>query len=126
MTPSTLSPILELAGLRKVYGALEVLRGVDLRLFPGALVGVVGPSGSGKSSLLRCCNRLEEATGGQVIVDGDDITRAGVNINKVRERIGMVFQQFNLYPHLTALGNVTLALRKVQGKSQAEAEVLGK
>lgn len=120
-----MTPILELAGLRKAYGALEVLRGVDLRVFPGELVCIVGPSGSGKSSLLRCCNRLEEATGGQVIVDGEDITRASVNINKVRERIGMVFQQFNLYPHLTVLGNVTLALRKVQGKPQGEADALG-
>ncbi len=120
-----MTPLLELAGLRKAYGALEVLRGVDLQVFPGELVCIVGPSGSGKSSLLRCCNRLEESTGGQVIVDGEDITRAGVNINKVRERIGMVFQQFNLYPHLTVLGNVTLALRKVQGKAQAEADALG-
>ncbi len=120
-----MTPILELAGLRKAYGALEVLRGVDLRVFPGELVCIVGPSGSGKSSLLRCCNRLEEASGGQVIVDGEDIMRAGVNINAVRQRIGMVFQQFNLYPHLTVLGNVTLALRKVQGKQPAEADALG-
>ncbi len=121
-----MTPILELAGLRKAYGGLEVLRGVDLKVFPGELVCIVGPSGSGKSSLLRCCNRLEEATGGEVIVDGEDITRAQVNINKVRERIGMVFQQFNLYPHLTVLGNVTLALRKVQGKQPAEADTLGR
>ncbi|MBX7198601.1 MAG: amino acid ABC transporter ATP-binding protein [Rhodospirillaceae bacterium] len=120
-----MTPLLELAGLRKSYGALEVLRGVDLRVFPGELVCIVGPSGSGKSSLLRCCNRLEESTGGHIIVDGEDITRAGVNINQVRTRIGMVFQQFNLYPHLTALDNVTLALRKVQGKSPAEADALG-
>ena len=119
-------PILELVGLRKAYGALEVLRGVDLRVLPGELVCVVGPSGSGKSSMLRCCNRLEDSTGGQVVVDGVDITAPGVDINAVRERIGMVFQQFNLYPHLSALGNVTLALRKVQNKPRAEAEALGK
>jgi polar amino acid transport system ATP-binding protein len=118
-------PILELIGLRKAYGALEVLRGIDLRVFPGELVCVVGPSGSGKSSMLRCCNRLEHATGGQIVVDDMDITRPGVDINAVRQRIGMVFQQFNLYPHLTVLGNVTLALRKVQGKSRGEAEALG-
>ena len=119
------SPILELVGLRKAYGALEVLRGIDLRVFPGEMVCVIGPSGSGKSSMLRCCNRLEESTGGQVVVDGLDITRPEVDINAVRQQIGMVFQQFNLYPHLTALGNVTLALRKVQGKPRAEAEALG-
>jgi polar amino acid transport system ATP-binding protein len=119
-------PILELVGLRKAYGSLEVLRGVDLRVLPGELVCVVGPSGSGKSSMLRCCNRLEDSSGGQVVVDGVDITAPGVDINAVRERIGMVFQQFNLYPHLTALGNVTLALRKVQNKPRAEAEALGK
>lgn len=119
-------PILELVGLRKAYGSLEVLRGVDLRVLPGELVCVVGPSGSGKSSMLRCCNRLEDSSGGQVVVDGVDITAPGVDINAVRERIGMVFQQFNLYPHLSALGNVTLALRKVQKKARAEAEALGK
>lgn len=119
-------PILELVGLRKAYGSLEVLRGVDLRVLPGELVCVVGPSGSGKSSMLRCCNRLEDSSGGQVVVDGVDITAPGVDINAVRERIGMVFQQFNLYPHLSALGNVTLALRKVQKKPRAEADALGK
>jgi len=119
------APILELVGLRKVYGALEVLRGIDLSIFPGELVCVVGPSGSGKSSMLRCCNRLEDSSGGQIVVDGVDITRPEVDINVIRQRIGMVFQQFNLYPHLTALGNVTLALRKVQGKTKSEAETLG-
>ena len=118
-------PILELVSLRKSYGALDVLRGIDLRVFPGELVCVVGPSGSGKSSMLRCCNRLEESTGGQVMIDGVDITRPDVDINAVRQQIGMVFQQFNLYPHLTVLGNVTLALRKVQGKGSVEADTLG-
>lgn len=118
-------PILELVGLYKAYGSLEVLRGIDLRVSSGEMVCVIGPSGSGKSSMLRCCNRLEESTGGQVVVDGIDITRPEVDINTVRQHIGMVFQQFNLYPHLTALGNVTLALRKVQGKSRAEADILG-
>lgn len=118
------SPILELVGLHKAYGSLSVLRGIDLRVWPGEMVCVIGPSGSGKSSMLRCCNRLEESTGGQVVIDGVDITRADVDINAVRQHIGMVFQQFNLYPHLTALGNVALALRKVLGKSKAEAEAL--
>ncbi len=118
-------PILELVGLRKSYGSLDVLRGIDLRVHAGEMVCVIGPSGSGKSSMLRCCNRLEDPTGGQVVVDGIDITRPDVDINAVRQRIGMVFQQFNLYPHLHTLGNVTLALRKVQGKSSGEADTLG-
>lgn len=123
MTPS---PLLELAALRKSYGALEVLRAVDLRVYPGELVCVVGPSGSGKSTMLRCCNRLENPTDGQVIFDGIDITKPDIDINAVRQKIGMVFQQFNLYPHLTALGNITLALRKVQGLPTREADALGR
>ena len=122
----TAPPILELVGLRKSYGALDVLRGVDLRVAPGELVCVLGPSGSGKSSMLRCCNRLEQPDGGRVVVDGLDITAPGADINAVRQKIGMVFQQFNLYPHLTALGNVTLALRKVQGRPRDEADALGR
>lgn len=121
----SVSPILELVGLHKAYGSLDVLRGVDLRVFPGEMVCVIGPSGSGKSSMLRCCNRLESFQAGQVMVGDIDISRADIDINAVRQHIGMVFQQFNLYPHLTALGNVTLALRKVQGKSRAEADRLG-
>ncbi len=121
----SVSPILELVGLHKAYGSLEVLRGIDLRVFPGEMVCVIGPSGSGKSSMLRCCNRLESFQSGQIMVGDADISRPDVDINAVRQHIGMVFQQFNLYPHLTALGNVTLALRKVQGKSRAEADRLG-
>ncbi|MCD5971137.1 amino acid ABC transporter ATP-binding protein [Pseudomonas sp. CDFA 611] len=113
--------MLELVGLRKHYGDFEVLKGIDLRVRPGELVCVIGPSGSGKSSMLRCCNLLEQPTGGQVVVDGDDLTGPGANLNKIRQKIGMVFQQFNLYPHLNVLGNVSLALRKVQGLSRAEA-----
>lgn len=119
------SPILELVKLRKAYSSLEVLRGIDLQVFPGEMVCVVGPSGSGKSSMLRCCNRLEQPTGGKVLVDGIDITLPEVDINSVRQQIGMVFQQFNLYPHLNVLSNVTLALRKMQGRSRNEAESLG-
>jgi len=120
----TPSPLLEIVGLHKSYGANEVLRGVDLRVRPGELVCVIGPSGSGKSSMLRCCNRLEEASAGQVIFDGRDITRDDVDINVVRQQIGMVFQAFNLYPHLTALDNVALALRHVQRHSKAQARQL--
>jgi ABC-type polar amino acid transport system ATPase subunit len=116
------SPVLEVVGLHKRYGATEVLRGIDLRVRPGQLVCVIGPSGSGKSTMLRCCNRLEEPSAGQIVVDGTDITHPATDLNKVRQRIGMVFQQFNLYPHLDALNNVSLALRKVQGHSRAEAE----
>jgi ABC-type polar amino acid transport system ATPase subunit len=102
-----------------------VLKGIDLAVAQGELVFIIGPSGSGKSTLLRCCNRLEAPTSGSVVVDGTDITRPDVDINRIRQKIGMVFQSFNLYPHLNALGNVTLALRKVVGKSRAEAEALG-
>ena len=115
-------PILELVGLHKSYGDNAVLKGIDLRVRPGELVCVIGPSGSGKSSMLRCCNRLEEPSGGQVIVDGVDITRAGVDINRVRQGIGMVFQSFNLYPHMNVLNNVSVALRKVRKLPRAEAE----
>jgi len=102
-----------------------VLKGIDLAVAQGELVFIIGPSGSGKSTLLRCCNRLEEPTSGLVMVDGTDITRADVDINRVRQKIGMVFQSFNLYPHLDALGNVALALRKVVGKTREEANQLG-
>ncbi|HEY5633405.1 MAG TPA: amino acid ABC transporter ATP-binding protein [Burkholderiaceae bacterium] len=118
-------PILELRGLHKAFGSLEVLKGVDLEVRPRELVFVIGPSGSGKSTLLRCCNRLEEPTAGSIHLEGSEITAAGVDINAVRRRIGMVFQSFNLYPHLTALGNVTLALRTVVKKSRAEADEIG-
>ena len=102
-----------------------MLKGIDLAVAQGELVFIIGPSGSGKSTLLRCCNRLEEPSSGLVMVDGTDITRAEVDINRVRQKIGMVFQSFNLYPHLDALGNVTLALRKVVGKTREEANQLG-
>ena len=95
--------ILEVAGLRKSFGHLEVLKGIDLKVAARELVFVIGPSGSGKSTLLRCCNRLEEPTSGSIRVEGVDILAQGVDINAVRRRIGMVFQSFNLYPHLNAL-----------------------
>jgi polar amino acid transport system ATP-binding protein len=119
------SPILDVAGLYKSFGSAEVLRGIDLQVMPRELVFVIGPSGSGKSTLLRCCNRLEEPTAGSIKVDGVDVMGAGVDINAVRRRIGMVFQSFNLYPHLTALDNVTLAVRKVLGKAREAADDVG-
>ena len=118
--------ILDVTGLRKSFGQLEVLNGVDLKVRQRELVFIIGPSGSGKSTLLRCCNRLEEPTSGSIRVEGVDIMAPGVDINAVRRRIGMVFQSFNLYPHMTALGNVTLALRRVLRKTRAEAEDIGR
>jgi polar amino acid transport system ATP-binding protein len=117
--------ILDVAGLRKSFGDLEVLKGIDLKVAERELVFVIGPSGSGKSTLLRCCNRLEEPTSGSIRVEGVDIMKPGVDINAVRRRIGMVFQSFNLYPHLNALGNVTLALKKVLKKAKGEADEIG-
>ena len=106
-------PTLELRGLHKSFGQLDVLRGIDLKVAQSELVFVVGPSGSGKSTMLRCCNRLEEPSAGEVLLEGVSIAGARVDLNTVRQRIGMVFQAFNLYPHLSARKNVTLALRKV-------------
>jgi len=117
-------PILDIAGLHKSYGSTEVLRGVDLQVNTGELVCVIGPSGSGKSTMLRCCNLLETPTRGRITANGHEVTSSAVNINHVRQDIGMVFQQFNLYPHLSALDNVSLALRKVQRKPRDEADQL--
>ena len=114
--------ILDVVGLHKAFGHLKVLKGIDLQVRPRELVFIVGPSGSGKSTFLRCCNRLEEPTSGSVKIEGIDILAPEVDINAVRRRIGMVFQSFNLYPHLNAVGNVSLALRKVLKKSKPEAE----
>src|SRR5207302_6336700 len=118
-------PVLTIRGLHKSFGRAEVLRGIDLSVSPQELVFIIGPSGSGKSTLLRCCNRLEEPTSGAITFDGVDLMARGTDINAMRRRIGMVFQSFNLYPHMTALGNVTLALRKVGGKSRADADAAG-
>jgi ABC-type polar amino acid transport system ATPase subunit len=118
-------PILQVRGLHKSFGHTEVLRGIDLKVAAQELVFIIGPSGSGKSTLLRCCNRLEEPTSGAIVVDGTDLMARGTDINAMRRKIGMVFQSFNLYPHMTALGNVTLALRKVAGKSRTDADKLG-
>jgi ABC-type polar amino acid transport system ATPase subunit len=118
-------PALELRELRKAYGPLAVLHGVNLSVPTGKLVFIIGPSGSGKSTLLRCCNLLEVPESGSVMVDGQDITLSGVNLNDLRQQVGMVFQSFNLYPHMSALGNVTLALRKVQKMSKAQAQTVG-
>jgi polar amino acid transport system ATP-binding protein len=118
--------ILDVRGLKKRFGALEVLKGIDFAVAAQELVFVIGPSGSGKSTLLRCCNRLEEPDGGSIRVDGVDLMDPKCDINAMRRRIGMVFQSFNLYPHMTALGNVTLALRKVIGRNRRDADAAGR
>ncbi|ECL8004739.1 amino acid ABC transporter ATP-binding protein [Listeria innocua] len=100
---------LKVTGLKKSFGANEVLKGIDIEVKEGEVVCVIGPSGSGKSTFLRCMNNLEEITAGEVIVDDYNITDKKVDINKVRENIGMVFQHFNLFPHLSVLENITLA-----------------
>jgi polar amino acid transport system ATP-binding protein len=123
MRPS--DPIIDIRGVYKRFGTVEVLKGVDLAVAPRELVFLIGPSGAGKSTLLRCCNRLEEPDDGSIRFDGVELLGDKTDINAMRRRIGMVFQSFNLYPHLTALGNVTLALRRVLRKPRDEAEAMG-
>ena len=118
--PAT-API-EIRALHKSFGDLEVLRGIDFRVETGEVVCVIGPSGSGKSTLLRCINLLEEPTSGEIFVGGVEVTDPDVDIDAVRRRIGMVFQQFNLFPHLTATENLTIAQRRVLGRGKKEAE----
>ncbi|KIF79357.1 hypothetical protein QR77_32090 [Streptomyces sp. 150FB] len=105
--------MVELRGVHKSYGSVEVLKGVDLTVARGEVVAIIGPSGGGKSTLLRCVNLLEPVTSGQVLLENEDLTGPGVDLNKVRRRIGMVFQQFNLFPHLSVLDNLALAPRKL-------------
>jgi ABC-type polar amino acid transport system ATPase subunit len=120
------TPRVALRGLCKSFGTLEVLRDVDLEIAEREVVCVIGPSGSGKSTLLRCVNLLEEPTAGRVELDGVDLTDPTANIDELRQRVGMVFQSFNLFPHMTVLGNVTVALRKVKGIGRSEAEHIGR
>ena len=115
-------PIVRIKDLHKSFGSLEVLKGVDLEVYKGQVVVILGPSGSGKSTMLRCINRLEEATSGQIYFEDQEITDHNTNINAIRENIGMVFQSFNLFPHLTAKGNVMLALQKVLKRPKADAD----
>ena len=126
MAVSSAAAILDVRALYKSFGAVEVLRGIDFKQYPRELAFIIGPSGSGKSTFLRCCNRLEEPSSGSIHVDGIDLLASATDINAVRRRIGMVFQSFNLYPHMTALGNVTLALRLSLKKPRAEAEDIGR
>jgi polar amino acid transport system ATP-binding protein len=118
--------VIEIRGLHKSFGSLEVLRGIDFEVAAGEVVCVIGPSGSGKSTLLRCVNLLEEPTAGRIVIGGTEVTDPECDIDAVRRRIGMVFQQFNLFPHLTALGNVAIAQRKVLRRPGHEAEKVGR
>ena len=118
------TPAIELRGLHKSFGSNHVLKGIDLSVQPRQVMCLIGASGSGKSTLLRCVNRLEEPTSGAVLIDGIDITHPDCDLDLVRRDIGMVFQQFNLFPHLSAIGNVTLAQRKVLGRSDDESRTV--
>ena len=109
-------------GLKKSFGSLEVLKGIDTEIDRGEVVCVIGPSGSGKSTFLRCINRLEDPTEGTILVDGEEITGKSADINHIRRHIGMVFQQFNLFPHMSVLANITMAPVNLKIMSKAEAE----
>ncbi len=115
------APAIAVVGLHKSFGDNHVLRGIDLEVAQGEVVCVIGPSGSGKSTLLRCVNRLEEASEGRVLIEGEDILDPDADVDELRSRIGMVFQSFNLFPHLSVLRNLTIAQRRVLRRSEAEA-----
>ena len=112
---------IEIRDLHKSFGDLEVLRGLDFNVDLGEVVCVIGPSGSGKSTLLRCVNRLEDPTSGTILIEGEDITSVDADVDAVRRKIGMVFQRFNLFPHLTVMDNLLVAQRRVLGRSKAKA-----
>ncbi|WP_318505742.1 amino acid ABC transporter ATP-binding protein [Bacillus sp. T3] len=114
--------IITVKNLRKSFGKLEVLKDINAVVHEQEVICVIGPSGSGKSTFLRCLNRLEEISGGEVVINGHDVTDPKVNINKVRQEVGMVFQQFNLFPHKTVLENVTMGPIKIRGIQKAEAD----
>ena len=126
MTDSTTRPdrsaaAIDIQDLHKYFGDNEVLKGIDFHVDNGQVICVIGPSGSGKSTLLRCVNLLETPTSGRIFVEDDEITDPDANVDALRSRIGMVFQQFNLFPHMTALRNLTIAQQKVRGRSKEEA-----
>lgn len=114
--------MIRVSNLHKRFGKNNVLKGIDEHIEKGEVVVVIGPSGSGKSTFLRCLNLLESPTSGKIVFEGNDITDKGTDINKIREKMGMVFQQFNLFPHKTVLQNLTIAPIKVKGLSKQEAE----
>ncbi len=114
-------PVLRLEGVRKSYGGIEVLRGIDLEVAAHEVVCLIGASGCGKSTLLKCANLIEPVNDGRILFDGEEITRPDIDLDAVRRRIGIVFQAFNLFPHMSVLANVTLAPRKVLKMSEANA-----
>ena len=116
--------MIKIKNLKKKYGELEVLKGISTEIKEGEVISIIGPSGSGKSTFLRCINRLEEPTSGEIWVNGRNIMENGIDINKIREEIGMVFQHFNLYPHKTVMENITLGPIRLKKISKAEAEKL--
>jgi polar amino acid transport system ATP-binding protein len=120
------TPVIEIRDLHKYFGDLEVLKGIDFHVDSGEVICVIGPSGSGKSTLLRCVNRLEEVTSGTILIEGDDITDEEADVDALRTKIGMVFQQFNLFPHLSVLKNLTIAQRRVLKRSKAEADEIAR
>ncbi len=115
-------PLIEVKDLHKSFGSLEVLKGINVTVGEGEVVTVIGPSGSGKSTFLRCLNKLEEPTSGTIIFEGVDLTAPSTKIDEVRQRIGMVFQHFNLFPHMTAAENIRLAPVELKRASKAEAQ----
>lgn len=117
--------MIKIENLKKEFGELKVLKGINIEITKGEVISVIGPSGSGKSTFLRCINRLEEPTEGKLIINGKNIMDPKININKIREEVGMVFQHFNLFPHKTVLENVILGPVKLKKNSQKEAEVFG-
>ena len=121
----TAPPLLRIEDVKKSFGSTHVLKGINLEVYRRQVVVLVGPSGTGKSTLLRCINLLSPPDSGRIFLDGQEITAAGVNQDKVRQRIGMVFQDFNLFTHLTALDNVTIGMTKVLGIKKAEAREKG-
>jgi ABC-type polar amino acid transport system ATPase subunit len=125
MSAEPAGPVLRLEGIRKSFDGTPVLRGIDLELADHEVVALIGPSGSGKSTLLRTINLLEPIDDGRILLRGDDISDPRVDVDRVRARFGVVFQHFNLFPHLSVLDNVTLAARKVHGMRRAEAERRG-
>lgn len=114
--------MIKIEGLHKSFGELEVLKGIDKQVDKGEVVAVIGPSGSGKSTFLRCINKLEEPTKGNILIEGHDIMEKSTNINNLRQRVGMVFQHFNLFPHKNVLENLTLAPMRVKKKGKGEIE----